>query len=107
MALATVESVTPSINPADGAPRWTYEHATQGSPSTRSTSRETYRRAWAVTTVRKGKKGTPFLYTLNLACPQDLWPALGPAFRKAADSFVLEAGTRAYVPPDQDPWRFF
>lgn len=107
LALASVESVESSVA-ADGAtPRWTYEHAAQGSPSTRSTSRETFRRAWAVTTVRPGKKGTPYLYTLNLACPQDLWKALGPAFRAAADSFELVEAGRGYVAPDVDPWRFF
>lgn len=107
LALASVESVAASVDGATGAPRWTYEHAAQGSPSTRSAARETFRRAWAVTTVRRGKGGTPYLYTLNLACPQDLWRALGPAFRVAADSFALTEPGRGYVPPDQDPWRFF
>jgi hypothetical protein len=106
LALASVESVEAGTGEG-GVPRWTYEHAAQGSPSTRSTSRETFRRAWAVTTVRRGEKGTPYLYTLNLACPQDLWRALGPSFRAAADSFALTEPTGAYVAPDKEPWRFF
>ena len=105
---ATVESVeaVPGFAGGEGV-AWLYQHAAQGSPSSRTASKESYRRAWALTAVRKGKNGAPYLFTLNLACPQDLWPALGPAFKAAALSFALDAPTDAYVAPDQDPWRFF
>jgi len=108
LALATVESVeaVPGFAGGEGV-AWLYQHAAQGSPSSRTASKESYRRAWALTAVRKGKNGAPYLFTLNLACPQDLWPALGPAFKAAALSFALDAPTDAYVAPDQDPWRFF
>lgn len=108
LALATVESVQSVDGFAGGeGVAWLYQHAAQGSPSSRTTAKESYRRAWALTAVRRGKGGSPYLFTLNLACPQDLWPALGPAFKAAALSFALDAPTGAYVPPDQDPWRFF
>ena len=106
-----------------------YEHLAQGSPSERSVvaksgAKETYRHAWASTGVRfsggkggkKGGKGggggggdgTPYLYTLNLSCPQDLWPLLGDAFRAAAESFELDAEPgEGFVSPDSQPWRFF
>ena len=93
-----------------------YEHLAQGSPSERSVvsktgAKETYRHAWASTGVRNGKKGDgsdPYLYTLNLSCPQDLWPLLGDAFRAAVESFELEAEPgKGFVSPDSQPWRFF
>ena len=93
-----------------------YEHLAQGSPSERSVvaksgAKETYRHAWASTGVRNGQKdngSTPYLYTLNLSCPQDLWPLLGAAFRAAAESFELaEEPGKGFVSPDSQPWRFF
>ena len=95
-----------------------YEHLAQGSPSERSVAargggaKETYRHAWASTGVRfSGKRDsnpTPYLYTLNLSCPQDLWPLLGDAFRAAAESFELDAEPgEGFVSPDSQPWRFF
>lgn len=95
-----------------------YEHLAQGSPSERSVTaagggaKETYRHAWASTGVRYSSKRdsnpTPYLYTLNLSCPQDLWPLLGDAFRAAAESFELDAEPgEGFVSPDSQPWRFF
>lgn len=96
-----------------------YEHLAQGSPSERSVSaaagggaKETFRHAWASTGVRFSSKRdpnpTPYLYTLNLSCPQDLWPLLGDAFRAAAESFELDAEPgEGFVSPDSQPWRFF
>lgn len=42
----------------------------QGSPTTAERRNETYRHALAATTVRPGMDGTPYLYTLNLSCPE-------------------------------------
>jgi hypothetical protein len=42
----------------------------QGSPTSYARERETYRHALAATAVRPGLDGTPYLYTLNLSCPQ-------------------------------------
>jgi hypothetical protein len=93
---------------AAGGDFFVYEHLSQGSPSERSPGvRETYRHAWAATGVRAGKGGEPFLYTLNLSCPQDLWSKLGPAFEASAASFALPPPGKGYVPPDAQPWRFF
>jgi hypothetical protein len=48
----------------------TQMHA-QGSPTPQQQrSTETYRHALAVTAVRPASDGTPFLYTLNLSCPE-------------------------------------
>lgn len=94
-----------------------YEHLAQGSPSERSVAakggaKETFRHSWASTGVRYGKggkkDGTPYLYTLNLSCPQDLWPTLSEAFRASAESFELEGEPgEKFVSPDSQPWRFF
>eukprot|EP00195_Chlamydomonas_chlamydogama_P003864 CAMPEP_0202921462 /NCGR_PEP_ID=MMETSP1392-20130828/77409_1 /ASSEMBLY_ACC=CAM_ASM_000868 /TAXON_ID=225041 /ORGANISM="Chlamydomonas chlamydogama, Strain SAG 11-48b" /LENGTH=251 /DNA_ID=CAMNT_0049615033 /DNA_START=212 /DNA_END=967 /DNA_ORIENTATION=+ len=91
----------------DGAPFWVYEHLSQGSPTPLNPSKETYRHALAVTSVRPGLDGTPYLYTLNMSCRQELWDDLLPLFRQAASSFKLEATTNQYIPPDKDPWLFF
>ena len=53
----------------------------------------------AVTTVRKGQSGAPFLYTLNMSCPDDLWFVLGPLYQQAADSFRLNQPTRVSAAP--------
>ena len=52
-------------------------------------NKETYRHAIAVTAYRPGLKGTPFLYTVNLSCPDDAWNELGPLYQQAADTFRL------------------
>ena len=59
----------------------------QGSPTLRTLSRESYRHALAVTAVRPGQGGEPFLVTLNLACPQDLWEDAKGAFAESVASF--------------------
>ena len=57
--------------------------AVQGSPNLANSGKETYRRALAVTATRAGlQDGVEYLYTLNLACPQDLWEDLEPVFKQ-------------------------
>ena len=110
VSLNAIESASKAARgPSSGGDFFMFEHLSQGSPSARSYdgARETYRHAWAVTGVRAGKGGEPYLYTLNLSCPQDLWARLGPAFQAAAASFVLPPPGKGYVPPDAQPWRFF
>ncbi|DBA69530.1 TPA: hypothetical protein ACH3X2_012730 [Trebouxia sp. C0005] len=92
----------------DGNVYWTYDHISQGSPSTFTpTDRESFRRGSSVTSWRAGKDGKPYLYTLNLACPEERWAELGKLYHKAADSFKLTPPTKAYVSPDTSPWLFF
>lgn len=91
----------------DGVTYYMYEHVSQGSPNLLSSSRETYRHAMAVTASRPGLDGTPYLYTLNLSCPQEKWAELEPGYRAAVASFTLATPGKDYVAPDQDPWRFF
>lgn len=105
VSLNTVESATSAEKL--GSPYYIYEHISQGSPTLMSQSRETYRHALAVTAIRPGLEGSPFLYTLNVACPQQKWSELEEPFRKCVESFVLVDPGREYVAPDQDPWRFF
>lgn len=110
VSLNAIESAEKSARgPAAGGDFFVFEHLSQGSPSERSYdgARETYRHAWAVTGVREGKGGEPYLFTLNLSCPQDLWATLGPAFAASAASFALPPPGKGYVPPDAQPWRFF
>ncbi|KAI7843157.1 hypothetical protein COHA_003141 [Chlorella ohadii] len=91
----------------DGLPYFVFEHVSQGSPTLRTATLETYRHALAVTAVRPGLDGSPYLYTLNMSCPQELWGDLEAAFQRGVDSFRLLPPSSKYVAPDQDPWRFF
>ena len=52
-------------------------------------NKETYRHAVSVTAWRAGMKGTPFLYTLNLSCPDEDWDTFGQLYQEAAGTFKL------------------
>ena len=84
-----------------------YEHVSQGSPTLLSSSKETYRHALSITGIRLGLDDEIFLYTLNASCPQEKWADLEVEFQKMIESFVLLQPGSEYVPPNQDPWRFF
>jgi hypothetical protein len=103
--LASVE--TASISDRSGVPYYVYEAVQQGSPTYSDASRDTYRQSLCVTAARNGLDGSPFLYTLALACPSELWPELEEGFNKAVQSFELLQPGRKYIPPDKDPWLFF
>lgn len=106
-SLDQIEQVTAKQG-EDGNTYWTYDHISQGSPSTFTpTDRESFRRGSSVTSWRAGKDGKPYLYTLNLACPEERWAELGGLYHQAADSFKLTPTTKAYVSPDTQPWLFF
>lgn len=107
ISLNSVETAAAELRGDDGTPYFVFEHVSQGSPTLRALSRETYRHALAVTAVRPGLDGTPFLYTLNMSCPQDLWEDVQPGFVQGVASFRLLPPGPSYVAPDQDPWRFF
>lgn len=57
--------------------------------------------------MRPGENGTPFLYTLNMSCPQDLWEDAQGGFARGVASFKLLQPGPNYVAPDKQPWRFF
>ena len=62
----------------------------QGSPNLVNQGKETYRHGLAVTAMRPGRNdGVPYLYTLNLAAPQDAWDYLEPMFRKVSKQVML------------------
>eukprot|EP00192_Tetraselmis_astigmatica_P021173 CAMPEP_0117682430 /NCGR_PEP_ID=MMETSP0804-20121206/19656_1 /TAXON_ID=1074897 /ORGANISM="Tetraselmis astigmatica, Strain CCMP880" /LENGTH=296 /DNA_ID=CAMNT_0005492543 /DNA_START=14 /DNA_END=904 /DNA_ORIENTATION=- len=105
VALNSIETVDKVER--DGVPYIYYEHVAQGAPNLSSGRLESFRHALAVTTVRPGLNGSPYLYTLNLACPDTIWDNLEPVFREAVNSFELKSITSAYIPPDKDPWLFF
>lgn len=84
-----------------------YEHVSQGSPRPGNTAYETYRHAYSVSATRPGLDGTPYIYSLSLACPEELWGELQVPFMTAVNSFTLVEPSSAYVAPDKDPWRFF
>eukprot|EP00882_Tetradesmus_deserticola_P013060 GHRQ01013852.1.p1 GENE.GHRQ01013852.1~~GHRQ01013852.1.p1 ORF type:complete len:310 (+),score=111.44 GHRQ01013852.1:555-1484(+) len=91
----------------NGQTYYLYEHTSQGSPTVANPKAETYRHALAVTTTRPGLDGQPYLYTLNMSCPQSMWADMADGFKAAVDSFVLLAPTNAYTAPDKNPWLFF
>lgn len=105
ISLNSVEEA--AVETRDGATYWVFEHVSQGSPTLRTLARETYRHSLAVTAMRPGKDGSPFLYTLNMSCPEEAWTDLQPAFARGVASFRLLDPSPKYVAPDQDPWRFF
>mmetsp|Transcript_3755 Transcript_3755/g.9727 ORF Transcript_3755/g.9727 Transcript_3755/m.9727 type:complete len:304 (-) Transcript_3755:153-1064(-) len=105
VALNSIEAATKEER--SGAPYFLYEHVSQGAPNLASGKLESYRHALAVTTTRPAMDGSLYLYTLNLACPDDTWDDLLPYFQECVDAFHLTATTKAYVPPDKDPWLFF
>lgn len=73
----------------------------QGSPNTQQTveSKESYRHSLAVTGMRPGLKGTPYLYTLNLSCPEERWEELFPYYQQAIDSFRLVQPNQVILSP--------
>ena len=79
----------------------------QAAPNLSSGRSESFRHALAVSTYRPGLDGTPYVYTFNLACPDENWDDLEPVFTEAMESFRLTETTNAYIPPDKDPWLFF
>lgn len=87
---------------------WEFEYVSQGSPTLRTTTKETYRHSLAVTGIRPGQEeGSLYLYTLSLSCPEDLYGELEGDFRHCIESFRLVEPGSEYVAPDKDPWRFF
>ena len=105
VSLSVVEEA--SAVTRDGVTYYLYEHVSQGSPTLASSTRETYRHALAVTAARPGVDGSLFLYTLNMAGPQERWADLEPGFRAGVASFTLPTPGPDYVAPDANPWRFF
>ncbi|MEW5316997.1 MAG: hypothetical protein WDW38_008332 [Sanguina aurantia] len=105
VALNDVEEA--HLEDREGRPYWVFEHLSQGSPTVSNNSKESYRHALGVTTYRKTEDGTPYLYTLNMACPQSMWLDLQPLFAKAIDSFRLVDTNSDFISPDKNPWLFF
>lgn len=71
VALNSIEEL--KAEERDGRQYITYEHISQGSPNRLSpTAKETFRHALSVTTVRDGSDGTPYLFTYNIACPDEV-----------------------------------
>eukprot|EP00775_Hariotina_reticulata_P002083 gene2083-2402_t len=101
-ALNDVEDV--HTEERDGQTYYVFEHTSQGSPTIASRKAETYRHALAVSTTRPGLDGSPYIYTLNLSCPQALWKDLSGSFQIAVDSFKLLPTSDAYIAPDKNPW---
>lgn len=64
-------------------------------------SKETYRHALAVSATRPGLDGTPYLYTLNLSCRQDMWDDLQPLFQQAVEGYRLLPTGNDFISPDK------
>lgn len=60
-------------------------------------NKETYRHAVAVTAWRPGLKGTPYLYTLNLSCPDEEWGKYGKLYQQAAATFKLNEPSKVRI----------
>ncbi len=62
----------PAADATVGPRPFFYDAISQGSPTMRTSARETCRHAVAASAVRRGAGGGPFLVTLTLACPDEL-----------------------------------
>uniref|UniRef100_A0ACD5VLG4 Uncharacterized protein n=1 Tax=Avena sativa TaxID=4498 RepID=A0ACD5VLG4_AVESA len=86
----------------DGQPYWFYEYIVRKSPTKTAPEPNLFRHNVACTAERDG-----YLYTLNASTLSKQWESMGPLLQKAVASFHLLPPTEKYVPPYQDPWRFW
>ncbi|XP_051224988.1 psbP domain-containing protein 5, chloroplastic [Lolium perenne] len=86
----------------DGQPYWFYEYIVRKSPTKSAPEPNLFRHNVACTAERDG-----YLYTLNASTLSKQWESMGPLLQKAVASFHLLPPTEKYVPPYQDPWRFW
>ncbi|KAI4972923.1 hypothetical protein ZWY2020_006758 [Hordeum vulgare] len=86
----------------DGEPYWYYEYIVRKSPTKSAPEPNLFRHSVACTAERDG-----FLYSLNASTLSKQWESMGPLLQKAVASFHLLPPTEKYVPPYQDPWRFW
>eukprot|EP00959_Pyramimonas_sp_CCMP1952_P297787 6229580-Pyramimonas_sp.AAC.1 len=101
VAMSSLEEAT--FVERDGTKYCLFEHVSQGSPNASEVySKETYRHSLAVTAVRGD-----YLYTLNVAAPEKRWASVAAGFAETQQSFTLNNPTKAFVPPEKDPWRFW
>eukprot|EP01025_Chloroclados_australasicus_P011138 TRINITY_DN1481_c0_g1_i1.p2 TRINITY_DN1481_c0_g1~~TRINITY_DN1481_c0_g1_i1.p2 ORF type:complete len:301 (-),score=21.95 TRINITY_DN1481_c0_g1_i1:336-1208(-) len=91
----------------DGRPYYIYEHIQQGSPNIMNPDIQTYRRALAVTAVRPASSGKNYLYTFNIAAPEQIWMDLDEAAKQSLASFQLLAEGQNFIDPEKNPWQFF
>jgi hypothetical protein len=103
--LANVEST--EVLDRGGVPYYVYEISQRGSPNLFDPRKDTFRRGLCVTVARRGQGGSPYLFTLALACPSTAWEELQRGYLEAVESFELLTPGRKYVPPDKDPWNIF
>uniref|UniRef100_A0A453T4I6 PsbP C-terminal domain-containing protein n=1 Tax=Aegilops tauschii subsp. strangulata TaxID=200361 RepID=A0A453T4I6_AEGTS len=116
----------------DGEPYWYYEYIVRKSPTKSAPEPNLFRHNVACTAERDGivsslhsfsRHFSPlylqdgfvhspffslgFLYSLNASTLSKQWESMGPLLQKAVASFHLLPPTEKYVPPYQDPWRFW
>lgn len=86
----------------DNEPYWYYEYLVRKSPTKTAQGSNLYRHFVAATAERDG-----YLYSLNASTLSKQWDKMGPFLEKTVASFRLLPPTENYVPPYQDPWRFW
>ncbi|EEC71094.1 hypothetical protein OsI_02877 [Oryza sativa Indica Group] len=86
----------------DGEPYWYYEYLVRKSPTQSAPEPNLFRHNVACTAERDG-----YLYSLNASTLSKQWESMGPSLQKTVASFHLLPPTENYVPPYQDPWRFW
>lgn len=90
------------ITEVDGEPYWYYEYIVRKSPTKSAPEPNLFRHNVACTAERDG-----YLYTLNASTLSKQWEYIGPLLQKTVASFRFLPPTENYVPPYQDPWRFW
>merc|ERR1711920_834688 len=76
----------------DGQTYCYYEHTSKTSPSAfKPNAKDTYRHGLAVSAVRLGLfDAMPYIYTLNISCPESFWSEVSIPFSQAINSFRLQ-----------------
>jgi hypothetical protein len=106
IVMDNIESIY--VREAYGRTYWYYEHTSRASPDAiRPRSKENFRQITSVSTVRSGLiDGKPYIYTLNVSCPNSLWNEVKYFANEVINSFRLTQITKAYISPEKDPWLF-
>merc|ERR1712050_773997 len=83
----SIESIL--VKEIDGQTYCYYEHTSKTSPSAfKPNAKDTYR--LTVSTVRLGLlDNMPYIYTLNISCPESFWSEVPIPFFQAINSFRL------------------
>merc|ERR1712187_505576 len=103
----SIESI--SVKEIDGQTYCYYEHTSKTSPSAfKPNAKDTYRHGLTVSTVRLGLlDNMPYIYTINISCPESFWSEVLIFFFQTINSFRLTMISEYFISPEKNLWLFF